>query len=132
MSTTIGSGDGSIRAEHGRLDAMGPTSADELARGLLEAGYLAGEATALVAFLATRLGVPIVPVGIGGSERALPRGAKFIKPVKIHVVVGPAIQPPPPKANGHPSRRHVRELTDTLQDELQRLFDRARIVAGDR
>ena len=32
-------------------DGMGPTSPDELARGLRDAGYLAGDATALVAFL---------------------------------------------------------------------------------
>ena len=84
------------------------------------------------AYVAIRTRAPIVPVGIGGSERALPRGSKIVRPVKIHVAVGPPIQPPPPKANGHPSRRHVRELTDALQAELQRLLDRARIVAGDR
>ncbi len=52
---------------------MGPTSPDELARGLREAGYLAGDATALVAFLATRLGKPILvegPAGVGKTELA--------------------------------------------------------------
>jgi pantoate ligase/cytidylate kinase len=83
------------------------------------------------AYVAIRTQSPLVPVGIGGSERALPKGAKIIRPVKIHVVVGPPMQPPPAKANGHPSRRDVRELTGALQAELQRLLDHARIAAGD-
>ena len=32
------------------------------------------------AYIAVKAGVPIVPVGIGGSERAMPKGAKFIYP----------------------------------------------------
>ena len=84
------------------------------------------------AYVAIRTGSPIVPMAIGGSERALPKGTRIPRPVKIHVVVGAPIEPPPPKPNGHPSRRHVRELTAALQSELQRLFDRARILAGDR
>ncbi len=31
------------------------------------------------------------PVGIGGSERVMPKGAKFIYPRKVHVVIGPPI-----------------------------------------
>ena len=31
-------------------------------------------------YVAVKAGVPIVPVGIGGSERAMPKGAKFIFP----------------------------------------------------
>jgi hypothetical protein len=45
--------------------------------------------------------------------------------------VGPPLAPPPPKANGHPSRRDVRELTDRLHAEVQRLFDEARRAVGD-
>ena len=40
------------------------------------------------AFLAARLDVPIVPVGIGGSARALPIGARLPGPVKV-VASGP-------------------------------------------
>ena len=32
-----------------------------------------------------KAGVPIVPVGIGGSERVMPKGARFIHPRKVHV-----------------------------------------------
>ena len=33
----------------------------------------------------SKTGAPIMPVGIGGSERAMPKGAKFIYPQKLHV-----------------------------------------------
>ena len=83
------------------------------------------------AFVASRAGVPLVPVGIGGSERALPKGKRLPRPVKIHVLVGPPINPPP-LAEGarHPSRRAVKELTVQLQGVLQDLFDRAQRTAG--
>ena len=82
-------------------------------------------------FVAARAGVPLVPVGIGGSERALPKGRKVPRPVKIHIIVGPPLHPPA-MAEGarHPSRRAVKELTVRLQDTLQDLFDRAQRRAG--
>lgn len=78
------------------------------------------------AYVATRTGAPILPVGIGGSEGAMPKGSKFIKPVRIHVVVGAPIRPPSPAPGERTPRRVVRELTDALHVELQRLFDLAR------
>ena len=82
------------------------------------------------AFVATRLGVPIIPVGIGGSERAMPRHAKFIKPSKVRIVVGPPLLPPPRQEHARGARRQAHELTEQLQTELQRLFDRAQQAAG--
>ena len=83
------------------------------------------------AYVAARAGVPIVPVGIGGSAGALPKGSKLPRLVKVHVIVGAPIQPPPvPEGRRNPSRRAVHELTLTLQEELQRLFDRAQLKAG--
>jgi 1-acyl-sn-glycerol-3-phosphate acyltransferase len=83
------------------------------------------------AFVASRAGVPVVPVGIGGSERALPKGTKLPRPVKIHIVVGePLIPPPLAEGARHPSRRAVKELTRQLQHVLQDLFDRAQRQAG--
>ncbi|MBU6317835.1 MAG: hypothetical protein KGR47_15080, partial [Acidobacteria bacterium] len=71
----------------------------------------------------------IIPVGIGGSERAMPKGAKFIRPVKLHVIIGPPIVVPPsdsPKA----ARDASRQMTVQLHAELQRLFDLAQARAG--
>ena len=46
------------------------------------------------AFVAARTGAVIVPVGIGGSERAMPKGSKMIRPTRITVVEGTPVQPP--------------------------------------
>jgi 1-acyl-sn-glycerol-3-phosphate acyltransferase len=81
------------------------------------------------AYIATRTGVPIVPVGIGGSEQAMPRGSKFVKPVKIHVVVGPVLRPKPVEEGKRVSRRSIHELTEQLHAELQALFDKAQAQA---
>ncbi len=44
-----------------------------------------------VGFLAARLDAPVVPVYISGTEKALPKGAKFIRPAKISVSFGKQI-----------------------------------------
>lgn len=83
------------------------------------------------AYVASRAGVPIVPVGIGGSERALPKGKALPRPVRIHVVVGePLVPVPVAEGARHPSRRAVKELTVRLQGVLQDLFDSAQRTAG--
>jgi MoxR-like ATPase len=51
----------------------GPTSSAAVAQGLTEVGYLPSESTALVAYLATRLGKPVLvegPAGVGKTELA--------------------------------------------------------------
>lgn len=81
------------------------------------------------AYLANRVGVPIVPVGIGGSQKAMGRGHRLPRPHRIHVIVGPALDPAE-HGTGKGSRRAVRALTAALHTELQRLFDEAQRVAG--
>jgi 1-acyl-sn-glycerol-3-phosphate acyltransferase len=82
------------------------------------------------AYVAARTGVPIIPVGIGGSERAMQKGNKLPRPVKVHVVVGRPIEPPARGESGRVSRKAVHALTEELQVELQRLFDDAQRKAG--
>jgi MoxR-like ATPase len=53
--------------------ASAPASVAELAEGLRAVGYLPSESTALVAFLATKLGKPVLvegPAGVGKTELA--------------------------------------------------------------
>src|SRR5438067_3321245 len=52
---------------------ISPASVDDVARGLERAGYLPGASTALVSFLATKLGKPVLvegPAGVGKTELA--------------------------------------------------------------
>ena len=46
------------------------------------------------AYLALRAGVPIFPVGLAGTERAMPRGSRLFRPTRVVVVVGEPILPP--------------------------------------
>jgi 1-acyl-sn-glycerol-3-phosphate acyltransferase len=83
------------------------------------------------AYVAARTGIPVVPVGIGGSEQAMKKGNKLPRPVRIHIVVGDPISPPVPSDGGRVSRRAVHQVTEQLAAEVQRLFDDAqRRVAG--
>jgi 1-acyl-sn-glycerol-3-phosphate acyltransferase len=80
-------------------------------------------------YIAAKGGVPIVPVGIGGSERAMPKGARFIRPVRVHVIVGEPIEVRLPEGRRVP-RAAVREASDQLHARLQDLFDEAQTRAG--
>ena len=93
-------------------------------------GPVVGEINDGAAYLALRAGVPLVPVGIGGSERAMTKGSKVLRPVRCTVVVGPPIHPEPAGPGTRAPRRAVRELTERLRAELQRLFDEAQADAG--
>lgn len=81
-------------------------------------------------YIAVKAGVPIVPVGIGGSERAMPKGTKFIYPRKLHVVIGKPIQASRNADSPKAQRDAARRLSVELHAELQRLFDIAEARAG--
>jgi MoxR-like ATPase len=55
------------------MTSPAPASVQAVAEGLREVGYLPGESTALVAYLATKLGKPVLvegPAGVGKTELA--------------------------------------------------------------
>jgi 1-acyl-sn-glycerol-3-phosphate acyltransferase len=82
-------------------------------------------------YVATRYRIPIVPIGIGGSERAMTKGSKMIWPRKVHVVIGPRIDTVGRvPESGRVPRSVLTELSGELHHELQVLFDRAQIRAG--
>jgi len=82
-----------------------------------------------VAFVAARMGVPIVPIGIGGSERILARDRKIPKLTKVVVVVGEPIHPPAREPGASVRRSDVAALTERLTAEVQKLFDEAEALA---
>ncbi|MFM9085582.1 MAG: lysophospholipid acyltransferase family protein [Acidimicrobiia bacterium] len=83
------------------------------------------------AYLAVKAGVPIIPVGIGGSEHVMPKGSWGVRLRRCHVTIGAPIVPP-----AVTDRAAVREATAALTRELslrlQEAFDDARQRAGDR
>lgn len=80
------------------------------------------------AYLAVKLGVPIVPIGIGGSEEILASGTKLPRLRRVAVVVGSPITPPAGATTR--KRSDLAAITAELQVELQRLFDEAMQLAG--
>lgn len=86
------------------------------------------------AYVAVKAGVPIIPIGIGGSERVMPKGSKMIYPRKCVVVVGEPIVAAlssGERGDGEPlARSSVKDVTAHLSRELQRLFDEAQLLAG--
>ena len=89
------------------------------------------------AYLASRQGVPIIPVGIGAA-RAMRRADRIVWPTKVVVVIGRPIWPEPGTGNQTEgdgggrkvSRRVVRALSETLRVDLQDLFDEAQERTG--
>lgn len=82
------------------------------------------------AYVAAKTGVPIVPVGIGGSEAMMPKGAKLPRFSKLVLIVGDPIPAPVRTEAGRMPRSAVGQLTEELHSELQRLFDEAMALAG--
>ena len=80
------------------------------------------------AFVAARAGVPIVPLGIAGTDHAMPGGSMLIRPVRVVMVVGEPIRSP--EVDGRIPRRMVDELTERLRVGLQGCFDEAQRLAG--
>lgn len=81
-------------------------------------------------WLSVRSGAPILPVGIGGSERAMPKGKTIPKPTKLVFLYGDLIHPPSNPDGGRVSRSQMRDHSDMLRATIQRLFDQAQELAG--
>ena len=82
------------------------------------------------AYVALKRGVPIVPVGIGGTERVMRKGSKMIWPHKCHVTIGSPIDVEH-GGNGRVDRERMTQITAELANRLQTVFDDARRRAGD-
>jgi 1-acyl-sn-glycerol-3-phosphate acyltransferase len=114
-----------LRALEDALAAGSPVAV--FPEGTRHFGPEIAELYAGAAFLAIKLGVPIVPVGIGGSEHILPKGKVFPRVHRVAVSVGHPI--PPPVFEGRARRAAATKLTEQLRAELQRCFDDAERLA---
>jgi pantoate ligase / CMP/dCMP kinase len=75
-----------------------------------------------VSYIAIKADVPVLPVGIGGSEAVMPKGSWFPRRRRVSVIVGQPIPPPDPDRS---VRKTAPELTAKLHDTVQQLFDQA-------
>ena len=71
-------------------------------------------------FIAARTGATVVPVGIGGSDRAMPLGARIPRPAKIRIVIGPPILPP--VSQGRVSRSQITAKSEELRQALEAVY----------
>jgi 1-acyl-sn-glycerol-3-phosphate acyltransferase len=93
--------------------------------GTRKEGAVIGELHEGASFLAARTGAPIVPVGIAGTDLAMPRGAKVPRPKKVHIVIGPQVPAPVGEAGSRVPRRVIAETTERLRQGLQAAYDEA-------
>jgi 1-acyl-sn-glycerol-3-phosphate acyltransferase len=71
-------------------------------------------------WVSCRTRVPVVPVGLVGTERAMPIDRPRIRPARIRVVIGEPIYPDV-EISGRVRRRVVTEGTEHLRAALQEL-----------
>jgi 1-acyl-sn-glycerol-3-phosphate acyltransferase len=71
-------------------------------------------------FVAARTGATIVPVGIGGSDRAMPKGAKLPRFARIRIVVGAPIAPP--ISEGRVARSALAAKSEELRSALEAVY----------
>ncbi len=83
-----------------------------------------GEANEGVAFLAMRAGVPVVPVGIAGTDKALPPGARIPRFPRVAIVYGPPIDPSSFSEGGRKER--VQAMTGVIMESIVDARSRAR------
>ena len=77
-----------------------------------------------MSYLASKTGAVIVPVGVAGSENAMPSGAKFIHRSHTAIVVGEPIAAP----EGRMSRPALTAFSEEVGTRLQAVFDEANEV----
>ena len=98
--------------------------------GTRQSGPVVQELFDGTAYVAAKADVPIVPMGIGGSEAMMPKGAKLLKPSKLVLIVGAPIPPPDRTESGRTPRSGIAKVTAQLYTEIQDLFDEAQARAG--
>lgn len=77
-----------------------------------------------VGWLALTAGVPVVPVGLRGTDQIQPVGASFPRHATVSVAFGPPIYPE--SYVGMPQGRARRELTDDVMDAIALLTGQER------
>ncbi len=90
--------------------------------GTRQIGDHVGEVFDGAAFLAARTGAKVIPIGIGGTEAALPPGTKAPRRVRVRIVVGEPMELSNSEGGRVPTS--VRKaFTENLKGQLQEVFN---------
>jgi 1-acyl-sn-glycerol-3-phosphate acyltransferase len=81
------------------------------------------------AYLALRSGVPIIPVGMAGVERAMPRGRVIPRPARVIVAIGPPITSTVRTTTDGTRQRISRAATGAVTEELRAGIEAAQATA---
>jgi 1-acyl-sn-glycerol-3-phosphate acyltransferase len=79
--------------------------------------------------IAIEAGVPVIPVGISGTERALPPGAKLPRPRSVRITFGSPIRLAGPDGGAAPDSALSRRATDQIMEAIRELSGQ-QAVAG--
>ena len=77
------------------------------------------------AYLADATGARVIPIGVAGTEEAMPPGAKLARPRRVVVTVGEPIEPEQAAVEADAGRERRRALSELVRAEMQRLLDEA-------
>jgi 1-acyl-sn-glycerol-3-phosphate acyltransferase len=93
-------------------------------------GQEVGELFDGAAWLAARTGAVVVPIGVAGTEAALPPGAKLLHRSRVAIVVGDPMPPPARDGGERANRQQLRQFTAELRDRMQQAQAGAVTLAG--
>ena len=82
------------------------------------------------AWLAAKSQVPVVPVAIGGTERAMGIGVRMPRPRAVRLVWGEPLNPPEVDERGRLSREALAEYSTELREILQGMFNEVQQELG--
>jgi 1-acyl-sn-glycerol-3-phosphate acyltransferase len=133
VSRWFSSSIGAFPVQRDQLDRVALESARELLRrgemllvfpeGTRGSGATVGDVHNGCSYLATVTGAPVIPIGLAGTEEAMPPGAKIARPRRIVVTVGEPIEPEQATPAGSAGRDRRRALSERIRGEMQRLLD---------
>jgi len=104
--------------------------------GTRYAGPTIGPTLEGAAYLALRAGVPLVPVGLAGTDRVLPRGKRLPRPSRVACIVGEpllaGVGQGATEGRSRVSRAAVHALHEEMRAAIQELSDEAAAIIGRR
>ena len=126
---------GAFPVQRNSLDRVALNTAQELLadgqmllvfpEGTRGTGRAVGDVHTGCAYLAEATGAPVIPIGVAGTEEAMPPGARLPRPTRVAISVGAPIEPASVIVAGASGRQRRRALAEAVRLEMQRLLDEA-------